>query len=159
MAPSPLCTSTFDVGCSDSRNAGLFCWRFVVEEPKPCSAPGDEKSSMPGMFSEHMPGMEDFSSPGSEQGFGSSTTTRQQNNSALRESEQPTSNVEVQSGEGAMRLSYIRYLPMQNEAQVPVEKAVVQYQHAAEAVLTQEQIPRAYREQIKQYFLSLGMMK
>jgi len=25
--------------------------------------------------------------------------------------------------------------------------------------LTQEQIPRAYREQIKQYFLSLGMMK
>jgi hypothetical protein len=26
-------------------------------------------------------------------------------------------------------------------------------------VLTQEQIPRAYREQIKQYFLSLGMMK
>jgi plasmid stability protein len=112
-----------------------------------------------GMFSEHMPGMEDFSSPGSEQGFGSSTTTRQQNNSALRESEQPTSNVEVQSGEGAMRLSYIRYLPMQNEAQVPVEKAVVQYQHAAEAVLTQEQIPRAYREQIKQYFLSLGMMK
>jgi hypothetical protein len=25
--------------------------------------------------------------------------------------------------------------------------------------LTQEQIPRVYREQIKQYFLSLGMMK
>jgi hypothetical protein len=25
--------------------------------------------------------------------------------------------------------------------------------------LTQEQIPRAYREQIKQYFLSLGIMK
>jgi hypothetical protein len=42
---------------------------------------------------------------------------------------------------------------------VPVEKAVVQYQHAAEDVLTQEQIPRVYREQIKQYFLSLGMMK
>ena len=112
-----------------------------------------------GMFSEHIPGMEDFSSPGSEEGFGASTTTRQHNNPALRESDQPASNVEVPSGEGAMRLSYIRSLPMPNEAQVPIEKAVVQYQHAAEEVLTQEQIPRAYREQIKQYFLSLGMMK
>jgi hypothetical protein len=111
------------------------------------------------MFSEHMPGMEDFASPGSEEGFGASTTTRQHNNPALRESDQPASNVEVQSGEGAMRLSYIRSLPMQNEAQVPLEKVVLQYQHAAEEVLTQEQIPRAYREQIKQYFLSLGMMK
>jgi hypothetical protein len=111
------------------------------------------------MFSESMPGMEDFPSPGSEDGIGTSTTTRQYHDPALRESDQPVSNVEVKSGEGAMRLSYIRHLPMANEAQVPVEKAVVQYQHAAEEVLTQEQIPRAYREQIKQYFLSLGIMK
>jgi hypothetical protein len=115
---------------------------------------GDE-----GMFSESMPGMEDFPSPGSEDGIGTSTTTRQYHDPALRESDQPVSNVEVKSGEGAMRLSYIRHLPMANEAQVPVEKAVVQYQHAAEEVLTQEHIPRAYREQIKQYFLSLGIMK
>jgi hypothetical protein len=115
---------------------------------------GDE-----GMLSEHMPGMEDFPSPGSEDGVGSSTTTRQYHDPTLRESDQPASNVEVPSGEGAMRLSYIRHLPMQNEAQAPIEKVVVQYQHAAEDVLTQEQIPRAYREQIKQYFLSLGMMK
>jgi hypothetical protein len=111
------------------------------------------------MFSESMPGMEDFPAPGSEDGVGTSTTTRQYHNPTLRESDQPVSNVEVKSGEGAMRLSYIRHLPMANEAQVPVEKAVVQYQHAAEEVLTQEQIPRAYREQIKQYFLSLGIMK
>jgi hypothetical protein len=115
---------------------------------------GDE-----GMLSEHMPEMEDFPSPGSENGAGSSTTTRQYHDPTLRESDQPASNVEVPSGEGAMRLSYIRHLPMQNEAQAPIEKVVVQYQHAAEDVLTQEQIPRAYREQIKQYFLSLGMMK
>jgi len=112
-----------------------------------------------GMFSESMPGMEDFPSPGSEDGIGTSTTTRQYHDPTLRESDQAASNVEVKSGEGAMRLSYIRHLPMPNEAQVPVEKAVVQYQHAAEEVLTQEQIPRAYREQIKQYFMSLGMMK
>jgi hypothetical protein len=115
---------------------------------------GDE-----GMFSESMPGMEDFPSPGSEDGIGTSTTTRQYHDPTLRESDQPASNVEVKSGEGTMRLSYIRHLPMPNEAQVPVEKAVVQYQHAVEDVLTQEQIPRVYREQIKQYFLSLGMMK
>jgi len=112
-----------------------------------------------GMFSDSMDGMEDFPSPGAEEGYGSSALTRQHSDPALRESEQPVSNVEVQSGEGAMRLSYIRYLPLQNEAQVPIEKAVVQYQHAAEEVLTQEQIPRSYREQIKQYFMSLGMMK
>src|SRR5262245_32120234 len=75
---------------------------------RPQAAPsGQEPMDMgeEGMFSEHMPGMEDLPSPGSEQGFGASTTTRQQNNPALRESEQPTSNVEVQNGEGAMRLS------------------------------------------------------
>lgn len=112
-----------------------------------------------GMFSENMPGMEDFPSPGAEEGYGSSTMTRQYSNPALRESDQPVSNVEVPSGEGAMRLSYIRYLPVQNQAQVPLEKAVGQYQHAAEEVLTQEHIPRGYREQIKQYFMALGMMK
>jgi hypothetical protein len=115
---------------------------------------GDE-----GMFSESMSGMEDVPSPGSEDGIGTSTTTRQSHEPTLRESDQPVSNVEVKSGEGAMRMSYIRHLPVANEAQVPVEQAVVQYQHAAEQVLTQEQIPRAYREQIKQYFLSLGMMQ
>ncbi|HEY5864867.1 MAG TPA: hypothetical protein VI542_04840 [Candidatus Tectomicrobia bacterium] len=115
---------------------------------------GDE-----GMLSEHMPDMDDFPSPGSEDGVGSSTTTRQYHDPTLRESDQPASNVEVPSGEGAMRLSYIRHLPMQNEAQAPIEQVVVQYQQAAENVLTQEQIPRAYREQIKQYFLSLGIMK
>jgi len=112
-----------------------------------------------GMLSDQMPGMDDFASPGAEEGYGSSTLTRQSSNPALRESDQPASNVDVSSGEGAMRLSYIRYLPLQNQAQVPLEQTVVQYQHAAEEVLTQEQIPRGYREQIKQYFMSLGMMK
>jgi hypothetical protein len=112
-----------------------------------------------GMLSEQMPGMDDFPASGGEEGYGSSTMTRQQTNPTLRESDQPASNVEVKTGEGAMRLSYIRYLPVQNGAQVPLDKAVVQYQHAAEEVLTQEQIPRGYREQIKQYFMSLGMMK
>jgi hypothetical protein len=112
-----------------------------------------------GGFSDPMDDMEDYPSSGAEQGYGSSTLTRQHPNPSLRESEQPISNVEVQSGEGAMRLSYIRYLPLQNEAQAPLEKVMVQYQHAAEEVLTQEHIPRGYREQIKQYFMSLGMMK
>jgi hypothetical protein len=128
--------------------------------PQPeSSGPGSMDMGDEGMFSESTSGMEDFPSPGSEDGVGTSITTRQSHDPTLRESDQPVSNVEVKSGEGAMRLSYIRHLPMANEAQVPVEQAVVQYQHAAEQVLTQEQIPRAYREQIKQYFLSLGMMQ
>ncbi|MBM3222633.1 MAG: hypothetical protein FJZ47_02345 [Candidatus Tectomicrobia bacterium] len=115
---------------------------------------GDE-----GMSSEQMSGMEDFQAPGAEDGVGSAHTTRQQAEVALRESEQPVSNVEVPSGEGPMRMSYIRSLPLPNEAQVPVENTVTQYQHAAEEVVAQEQIPRVYREHIKQYFLSLGIMK
>lgn len=112
-----------------------------------------------GMMSQYVPGMEDFTAPESEGGVGTSGATRQQSQVALRESEQPVSNVEAKSGEGSMRLSYMRYLPLHNDPQVPVEKVVVDYQRAAEEVLTREQIPHAYREQIKQYFLSLGMVK
>ena len=53
----------------------------------------------------------------------------------------------------------MRRLPMVNEAQVPVEEVAVQYRQAAEEVLTHEDIPRGYREHIKQYFLSLGMVR
>lgn len=110
-------------------------------------------------FAEDMPGMEDFASPGMDEGSGTPSYNRNQPGPLLRESAQPASKVDVKSGEGTMRLSYVRHLPLHNEAQVPVEEATVQYQRAAEEVLLQEQIPRDYREQIKQYFLALGMMK
>jgi hypothetical protein len=58
-----------------------------------------------------------------------------------------------------MRLSYVRYLPLQNKAQEPFDKAVGRYQHAAEEVLNQEQIPQLYRDQIKQYFWRLAWSK
>jgi len=106
---------------------------------------------------EDMPGMEDFDSPGFSGDFGVSGHGKSGNEKQLRESEQPVSQVQVKSGEGKMRLSYVRHLPIQNEAKVPLEQAVVPYQRAAEEVLTQEQIPRGYREQIKQYFLAIGM--
>jgi hypothetical protein len=108
-------------------------------------------------MTEDMPGMEDFASPGFSGDFGFSGHSKTGNPLQLRESEQPVSQVSVKSGEGKMRLSYVRHLPMQNEAKVPLEQAVVPYQRAAEEVLTQEQIPRGYREQIKQYFLAIGM--
>ena len=109
------------------------------------------------MMSEDMPGMEDFESPGFSGDFGASDHSKSGGPQPLRESEQPVSQVKVKSGEGDMRLSYVRHLPLQNEAKVPVEQAVVPYQRAAEEVLAQEQIPRGYREQIKQYFLAIGM--
>ncbi|PON17095.1 hypothetical protein C2W62_14970 [Candidatus Entotheonella serta] len=108
-------------------------------------------------MTEDMPGMEDFASPGYSGDFGFSGQGKTGSNQRLRESEQPVSKVRVKSGESQMRLSYVRHLPLQNEAKVPVEQAVVPYQRAAEEVLTQEQIPRGYREQIKQYFLAIGM--
>ncbi|ETX00025.1 MAG: hypothetical protein ETSY1_12760 [Candidatus Entotheonella factor] len=108
-------------------------------------------------MSEDMPGMEDFASPGFSGDFGFSGHGKKGNQQRLRESEQPVSQVRVKSGEGKMRLSYVRHLPLQNEAKVPLEQAVAPYQRAAEEVLTQEQIPRGYREQIKQYFLAIGM--
>jgi len=106
---------------------------------------------------EDMPDVEDFASPGFSGDFGFSGHSTSGDQKQLRESEQPVSQVQVKSGEGKMRLSYVRHLPMQNEAKVPLEQAVVPYQRAAEAVLNQEQIPRGYREQIKQYFLAIGM--
>ncbi len=108
-------------------------------------------------MSEDMPGMEDFASPGLSGDFGFSSQGKSGDKQRLRESEQPVSQVPVKSGEGKMRLSYVRHLPLQNEAKVPVEQAVVPYRRAAEEVLAQEQIPRGYREQIKQYFLAIGM--
>jgi hypothetical protein len=108
---------------------------------------------------EDMPGMEDFASPGLDEGMGSSSYNRQQAEIPLRESSQPASKVDVKSGEGSMRLSYVRHLPLHNEAQVPIEEATVQYRRAAEEVLLHEQVPRSYRERIKQYFLALGMVK
>ena len=107
---------------------------------------------------EDLYGMEEFSAPGSDAGYGVSTRVDDRPEQALRESEQPTSHVELSSSPGPTRLQYMRRLPMVNEAQVPVEEVAVQYQQAAEEVLTHEDIPRGYREQIKQYFLSLGMV-
>jgi hypothetical protein len=111
-----------------------------------------------GMMAEDMSDMDDFGAPGMEEGMGTSRYTREDTARHLRESEQPASQVPVRSGEGAMRLGYMRYLPIQNEVREPLEKVVVRYQQAAEEVLTQEQVPRDYREQIKHYFLAIGMV-
>jgi hypothetical protein len=124
-------------------------------EPSNSGAPFDFGEEM---MSEDMPGMEDFGTPGAGEDYGYAHSRQERPNQHLRESEQPVSQVPVKTGEGAMRLGYIRHLPLQNEAHVPVEQAVVHYQHAAEEVLSQEQIPRGYREQIKQYFLAIGIV-
>jgi hypothetical protein len=110
------------------------------------------------MMSEDMPNFDDFATPGAGEDYGSARHQQERQNQPLRESSQPVTEVQVKSGEGAMRLGYVRHLPLRNEAQVAVEQVVKQYQRAAEEVLTQEEIPRGYREQIKQYFLAIGMV-
>lgn len=108
---------------------------------------------------EDLYGMEEFSAPGADAGYGVSTRVDARPEEALRESEQPVSYVELSSSPGPTRLQYMRRLPVVNEAQVPVAEVAVQYRQAAEEVLTHEDIPRGYREHIKQYFLSLGMVR
>lgn len=134
------------------------------ETPGAGSADADDpdRGEMPfdpqeGMSSDDMAGMDDFASPGLDEGYGASRYTREGPARPLRESEQPLSQVQLRSGEGALRLGYTRYLPIQNDVREPIEKVVVRYQQAAEEVLTQEQIPRDYREQIKHYFLAIGL--
>jgi hypothetical protein len=102
--------------------------------------------------------MEDNASPASDEGFGTARYAHSGPSNQLRESEQPLSRVTVKQGKGDMRLAYIRRLPMQNEAHMPMEQVVVHYQKQAEDVLNQEHIPRTYREQVKQYFLAIGML-
>jgi hypothetical protein len=127
------------------------------QQPPQRAEAGDGTGYDEQAMGEDMPGMEDFVSPGLSGDFGFSSHGKSGDKQQLRESEQPASQVQVKSGEGKMRLSYVRHLPLQNEAKVPVEQAVIPYQRAAEEVLAQEQIPRGYREQIKQYFLAIGM--
>jgi hypothetical protein len=108
-------------------------------------------------MSEDMPDMDGLGSAGIGEEHGFTRHLPPGPEKRLQESAQPVTQVQVQSGEGQTRLGYIRYLPLQNEAKVPLEQAVVQYQRAAENVLAQERIPRGYRDQIKQYFLAIGM--
>jgi hypothetical protein len=123
------------------------------------SSPGEGTQQYdPTMMSEDMPGIEEFSAPGLDEGFGVARHMREGPSRTLRESDQPISKVPVKSGEGDMRLSYVRSLPIQNDTRETFDQAVVHYQHAAEEVLHQEQIPHVYREQIKQYFLAIGMV-
>ncbi|GIX46450.1 MAG: hypothetical protein KatS3mg131_0661 [Candidatus Tectimicrobiota bacterium] len=123
--------------------------------PEQGEAAGGEDEAM---FSEDMPALEDFTAPGMDESFGFSRYAQQGTPSPLRESSAPLSEVPVPSGEGAMRLSYIRYLPVLNQANVSPEAVSVHYRRAAEDVLTQERIPRAYREQVRDYFLAIGVI-
>lgn len=121
-------------------------------------AASDTQLDLDDAESEDMPSMDDAPASGFDEGFGVARHNRSGKTDQLRESNLPPSRVQVKQGEGDMRLAYIRHLPMQNKAQVPMEKIVVQYQQQAEDVLSQEHIPRDYREQIKQYFLAIGML-
>ncbi len=124
-------------------------------EPTNTGVPFDFDDETP---SEDMPGMEDFDTPGFGENYGFARHKKTRPNQPLRESDQEISQVRVKSSEGAMRLGYMRHLPLQNEAQVPIEQIVVEYQQAAEDVLAAEKIPRGYREQVKRYFLAIGIV-
>ena len=63
------------------------------------------------------------------------------------------------SGRGDGYTTYVRSLPAIGRAGLKEEDIIRAYQKELENVIRKEEIPRPYREYIKQYFLSIGLGK
>ena len=63
------------------------------------------------------------------------------------------------SGRGDRYSTYARSLPAIGRARLKEDEIIRAYQKELENVMRKEDIPRAYREYIKQYFLSIGLGK
>jgi len=63
------------------------------------------------------------------------------------------------SGKGDRYSTYVRSLPAIGRAGLKEEEIITAYQKELENVMRKEDIPRPYREYIKQYFLSIGLGK
>ena len=63
------------------------------------------------------------------------------------------------SGRGDRYSTYVRALPAIGRAGLKEEEIITAYQKELENVMRREDIPRPYREYIKQYFLSIGLGK
>ena len=64
-----------------------------------------------------------------------------------------------QSGEGGVRRSYVRALPLKAEAAIPLEEVLTTYQKRAEESLLREEIPPNNRDLVRAYFLAIGLVE
>ena len=79
--------------------------------------------------------------------------------SRIPEANAPASRITGQNGEGGVRRSYVRALPLKAEASVPLEDVVITYQKRAEESLLREEIPPNNRDLVKAYFLAIGLVE
>jgi hypothetical protein len=64
-----------------------------------------------------------------------------------------------QSGEGGVRRTYVRALPLKADASIPLEEVITTYQKRAEESLLREEVPPNNRDIVKAYFLSIGLVE
>ena len=89
-------------------------------------------------------------------GRGAETET---NRTRIAETNAPASKITGQSGEGGVRRSYVRALPLKADASVPLEEVITTYQRHAEDSLLREEIPLKNRDIVKAYFLAIGLVE
>jgi hypothetical protein len=99
-------------------------------------------------------GMGSSSSVGSGRGVDSEAPR-----SRIAEANSPASRLTGQSGEGGVRRSYVKALPLRAEASIPLEDVIMTYQKRAEESLLREEVLPQNRDLVRAYFLSIGLVE
>jgi hypothetical protein len=77
----------------------------------------------------------------------------------IAETNAPASRITGQSGEGGVRRSYVRALPLKADASTPLEAVITTYQKRAEESLLREEVPPNNRDLVRAYFLAIGLVE
>jgi hypothetical protein len=99
-------------------------------------------------------GMGSNSSIGTGRGAETETTR-----SRISEAKSPASRITGQTGDGGVRRSYVRALPLKTDASIPLEEVITSYQKRAEESLLREEIPPNNRDLVRAYFLAIGLVE
>ena len=120
--------------------------------------PRGGSGGVPGDFEEgdylDSEGMGSNSSIGSGRG-----TESEASRNRITETKSPASRITGQTGEGGVRRSYVRALPLKADAAIPLEDVVTTYQKRAEESLLREEIPPNNRDLVRAYFLAIGLVE
>jgi hypothetical protein len=96
--------------------------------------------------------------PNSSVGSGRGTEN-EASHTRIPDTHAPPTRVTGQSGEGGVRRTYVRSLPLRADASIPVEEVIATYQKRAEDSLLREEIPPNNRDMVRAYFLSIGLVE
>jgi hypothetical protein len=84
---------------------------------------------------------------------------REASHGHIAEAKSPASRITGQTGEGGVRRSYVRALPLKADAAIPLEEVITTYQKRAEESLLREEIPPNNRDLVRAYFLAIGLVE